>query len=150
MPRKSTNGYPPNWPAIAQAVKDAARWHCVRCGHMHDIPAGFMLTVHHLDLDKAHCAWWNIPALCQKCHLTVQAKVILNRDWMFDHSPWFRPYVAVYYGVRAGLLPDTNHYFDSLLLVRRTFVVAHQDYLLQLGLPQLQGENDAHRNALVR
>ena len=136
MPRKSTGIYPVIWPEISMAVKDEAGWRCVRCVHVHDIPAGYMLTVHHLDLNPANCAWWNIPALCQKCHLQIQHKVILERDWMFEHTPWFRPYVAVYYGVRAGLLPSTTDYFDSLVMVRREFVDRHQEYLLKLGLPQ--------------
>lgn len=135
MPRRSTGVYPVNWHVISQAVKDAAGWKCVRCGHIHDIPAGYMLTVHHLDLHPANCSWWNLPALCQKCHLQIQHKVILERDWMFEHTEWFKPYVAVYYGVRAGLLPSTTDYFDSLLMVRREFVAAHLDYLLALGQP---------------
>lgn len=141
MPRKSPPGssYPRNWPEIAQAVKDAAGWKCVRCGHEHDIPAGYMLTVHHLDMDPSNCAWWNIPALDQKCHLIIQHKVILERQWMFDHTPWFRVYAAAYYGVRAGILPATKNYYDSLLLVRRTFVEAWLEYLLSLGKPQLIG-----------
>lgn len=134
MPRKSTGNYPPNWNEIAQAVKDAAGWKCVRCGHIHDIPAGFMLTVHHLDLNPANCAWWNIPALCQKCHLTVQAKVVMERFWMFDHSEWFKPYVAAYYGVRAGRLNATQDYFESLTLVPREMVVMNLSGLLQLGM----------------
>lgn len=141
MPRKSTPGsyYPPNWARISEAIKDAADWHCVRCGHAHDIPAGFMLTVHHLDMNPSNCAWWNVPALCQKCHLVVQSKVIMQRDWMFDHTRWFQPYAAAYYGVRAGLLPSTTNYFDSLLLVRREFVETWMDYLLSLGKPQVIG-----------
>lgn len=134
--RRSTSTYPPNWPEIAQAVKDAAGWCCIRCGHPHDLATGYMLTVHHLDMDPQNCAWHNLPALCQKCHLQIQHKVILERDWMFEHTPWFRPYVAVYYGVRAGILPATRNYFDSLLLVRREFVETHLDYLLTLGTPQ--------------
>ena len=31
MPRRSVSTYPPDWPAIAQAVKADANWHCV-CG----------------------------------------------------------------------------------------------------------------------
>jgi hypothetical protein len=133
------NYYPYNWAQISQDVKDAANWHCVRCGHAHDIPAGYMLTVHHLDGRKNHCPHWNLAALCQRCHLVVQAKVIMERNWMFDHTPWFRPYAAAYYGVRAGLLPDTNNYFDGLLLVRPQFVETWTSYLLSLGKPQVIG-----------
>lgn len=137
--RHSTSDYPANWSEIAQAVKNAAEWRCVRCGHEHDIPAGYMLTVHHLDGVKSHCAWHNLAALCQRCHLVVQAKVIMERNWMFDHTPWFQVYVAAYYGVRAGLLPATKNYFDSLVLVRREFVETWLDYLLSLGKPQVIG-----------
>ena len=97
MPRRSISDYPDNWPAIARAVKDAAGWRCVRCGHEHDPRAGYTLTVHHLDLDPANCRWWNSPALCQRCHLHIQSAVIMERPWLFEHTDWFRPYVAGYY-----------------------------------------------------
>ena len=134
--RSAANEYPRNWSAIAQAVKDQAGWICIRCDHAHDIAAGYMLTVHHLDMDKTNCAWWNVPALCQRCHLVVQAKVKMHQGWMFDHSEWFRPYAAAYYGVRAEILPATKNYYDSLVLVRRSFVETWSGYLLRLGLPQ--------------
>jgi hypothetical protein len=72
----------------------------VRCGHEHHPAAGYCLTVHHLDLNPANCAWWNLVALCQKCHLQIQAKVVMEQVWMFDHSEWFKPYVAGYYAAR--------------------------------------------------
>ena len=133
MIRKSTGEYPPNWKEIATAVKDAAGWECVRCTHRHDVPAGFMLTVHHLDLNPANCAWFNIPALCQKCHLQIQHKVVMEQPYMFPHSTWFKPYAAAYYGVVEGWLPQTFDYFDSLVMVRREFVMSNLDYLLSLG-----------------
>src|SRR5262245_6663119 len=34
-----------------------------------------ILTVHHLTGDKADCRWWNLAALCQRCHLSVQGRV---------------------------------------------------------------------------
>jgi hypothetical protein len=113
MTRKSTGEYPDNWNEIATAVKDSAGWKCVRCGHPHDIPAGYMLTVHHLDLNPANCAWWNIPALCQRCHLRIQARVVMERFYMFEHSIWFRPYVAGYYAVQQGWVA-TMDYYESL------------------------------------
>jgi hypothetical protein len=134
MPRKSTGSYPPNWDEIAKAVKDAAGWRCVRCDHVHDIPAGFMLTVHHLDLNPANCAWWNIPALCQKCHLRIQAKVIMEREWMFEHSQWFLPYVAAYYGVRHGLIQPTMDYFESLQIAPREMIMTRLEELLVIGV----------------
>lgn len=123
--RKSTNTYPPNWKDIAQATKEAAGWCCVRCKHAHNIEAGYMLTVHHLDLNKANCAWWNIVALCQRCHLQIQSKVVMERIWMFEHSAWFRPYVAGYYASLAGLPTD------------RAWVEARIDALIALGQGQL-------------
>lgn len=56
-----------------------------------------ILTVHHLDGDKANCRWWNLAALCQRCHLTIQGRVVMARVWPWEHSEWFRPYVAGYY-----------------------------------------------------
>jgi hypothetical protein len=59
--------------------------------------------VHHLDLNPANNAWWNLAALCQRCHLRIQAKVVMERPWLFDHSDWFVPYVAGYYAHHFGL-----------------------------------------------
>lgn len=121
MPRRSTGQYPPNWDEIARQVKEEADWHCVRCGHQHDIAVGRMLTVHHLDLDKSNCAWWNIVALCQACHLRIQGKVIMERTWYLPHSEWFKPYVAGYYAHQHGLPDD------------RESVLARVDELIALG-----------------
>ena len=63
-----------------------------------DVEAAWrVLTVHHLDGDKANLRWWNLAALCQRCHLEIQAKVVLERVYPFEHSEWFKPYVAGYY-----------------------------------------------------
>ncbi len=56
-----------------------------------------ILTVHHLDMVKANCRWWNLAALCQRCHLQIQGNVQMARVWPWEHSEWFRPYVAGYY-----------------------------------------------------
>lgn len=101
MSRRSTGHYPADWPEIARRVKDDADWRCVRCGHRHDTESGYMLTVHHLDLDKSNCRWWNVIPLCQRCHLRIQGRVDLARPWvMLPHSAWFKPYVAGYYAWR--------------------------------------------------
>lgn len=126
MKRKSPEGhnYPDNWKEIATAVKDAADWRCVRCGHRHDPQAGYTLTVHHLDIDPSNCAWWNIPALCQRCHLTIQSKVVMEREYMFPHSEWFKPYVYAYYAVRdLKVEKPPLDYFESLEWLPREFVV---------------------------
>lgn len=106
MKRKSISDYPANWTEIAKAVKNKANWMCIRCSHPHDPAAGYCLTVHHLDLSPANCRWWNLAALCQRCHLQIQAKVVMERVWLFDHTPWFRPYVAGYYAFHYNLPDD--------------------------------------------
>jgi hypothetical protein len=93
-----------------------------------------MLTVHHLDLNPANCAWWNIPALCQKCHLRIQAKVIMEREWMFEHSTWFLPYVAAYYGARNGIIQPTQDYYESLQIAPREIVMSRLEELLVAGV----------------
>jgi hypothetical protein len=133
MPRHSIGQYPPNWAQIAIAVKDAAEWRCIRCDHRHEPETGYTLTVHHLDMNPANCAWWNIPALCQKCHLRIQGKVIMERMWMFDHSKWFQPYVAAYYGVKAGMFSNTQDYYASLERVPREKIMSNLEKLLAIG-----------------
>lgn len=56
-----------------------------------------ILTVHHLNGDKADCRWWNLASLCQRCHLTIQGRVQLHRVWPWEHSDWFKPYAAGWY-----------------------------------------------------
>jgi hypothetical protein len=102
------NDYPPNWPEIALKVKAAADWRCVRCRHPHERP-GFavacddrcrhekdckqrVLTVHHLDGDKANCDWWNLAALCQVCHLHVQATYHPDQMHLLEMESWLTPY----------------------------------------------------------
>jgi hypothetical protein len=66
--------YPEDWEAIAALVKYRAGWACEHCGHLHDVAAGRCLTVHHLDGDKSSCTSENLVALCQVCHLHIQAR----------------------------------------------------------------------------
>lgn len=134
MIRKSTGEYPANWKEIAKAVKDAANWRCVRCGHRHDIEAGYMLTVHHLDLCKSNCAWYNIVALCQKCHLKIQHKVVMEQPYMLPHSDWFKPYVAAYYASREHVFHPTMDYFISLKVAPREMILSRLDEFLSLGM----------------
>lgn len=133
MPRRSVADYPANWTEIARAVKDASGWHCVRCGHPHDSQAGYTLTVHHLDMDPSNCRWWNIPALCQRCHLHIQSAVIMERPWLFEHTGWFKPYVAGYYAFT--ILGDD---------LTRDEVDARLDELLSVGQPWLAEQEAPH------
>jgi hypothetical protein len=97
MRTEFTGTYASDWKEIATAIKDAAQWRCVRCDHPHEPEAGYTLTVHHLDGDKSNNAWWNTPALDQRCHLHIQSKVVMARPWMLEHSEWFRPYAGGYF-----------------------------------------------------
>jgi hypothetical protein len=56
-----------------------------------------VLTVHHLTGVKADLRWWNLAALCQRCHLEIQGRVRMEQVYPHEHSPWFRPYAAGYY-----------------------------------------------------
>ncbi len=90
---EGVSGYPENWPEIAKAIKDEAGWKCERCGHPHDVKSGHVLTVHHLVMDKSLCEAWNLAALCQRCHLKIQAKVDMFQEYLFPHSEWFIPHL---------------------------------------------------------
>ncbi|HEY6019866.1 MAG TPA: hypothetical protein VIY48_08150 [Candidatus Paceibacterota bacterium] len=125
MKRKSIGEYPDNWDEIAKAVKGAAGWKCVRCNHAHDLDNGYCLTVHHLDIDPSNCAWWNIPALCQRCHLHIQGKVVMERLYMFEHSEWFKPYVGGYYAKRIGFIEPTTDYYRSISLYPPRYIMRH-------------------------
>lgn len=125
MKRKSIVGsaYPKDWGQIALKVKEDAGWKCVRCGKFHAPQEGYTLTVHHFDLDPSNCRWWNLGALCQRCHLHIQGKVVMYQPYMFEHSEWFKPYVAGYYAYTHGL-PDDREYVES-----------HLEELLEYGKP---------------
>jgi hypothetical protein len=74
----------------------------VSAGEMHRAGAHVeaawrILTVHHLDGDKRNCRWWNLSALCQRCHLQIQGRVVMSRTWPWPHTEWFRPYAAGFY-----------------------------------------------------
>lgn len=117
--------YARDWPDIADRAKAQAGHRCVRCGH----PDGDrmfggarvlkqctvecthlrdgklrMLTVHHLDGDKGNNRWWNLLALCQACHLSVQARVNPEVGLLFDPRPWAMPYIAGFYEAGRGVL----------------------------------------------
>ena len=59
-----------------------------------------ILTVHHLNGIKHDCRWWNLAALCQRCHLSVQTRVVMDREYDRPHSEWFAPFAAAWYAVK--------------------------------------------------
>ena len=88
--------YPFNWREITTKLKDVANWKCERCGHVHDPVNGYCITVHHLFPDKSLCEDWNLAVLCQRCHLTVQARVKMEQlffEDILDVSEWFKPHL---------------------------------------------------------
>ena len=98
--------YPLEWDRIAWAVKTWAGWRCEHCGHPHELPSlrsqcdsrcshpvdgkQRVLTVHHLNMDPAECALWNLVALCQACHLSIQSRVDWHQGWLSDLPTWTR------------------------------------------------------------
>ena len=80
------NDYPANWPEIAKRIKDDHNWRCEHCGHIHDQATGHVLTVHHLDGDKSNCSDENLVALCQRCHLHIQAVYVVGQISLIPYS----------------------------------------------------------------
>lgn len=116
-------------PPIKDLVRERAGHRCVRCGHPYrkglgdrgwspcdshcthkldtdgifdDVPWSRwrILTVHHLNGVKADCRWWNLVALCQRCHLSIQGRVVMERAFILEHSEWFKPYAAGWYAAK--------------------------------------------------
>jgi len=119
------NNYPKDWKIIAEKIKQEANWGCIRCKHRHEVEIGYCLTVHHIDMNKTNCEWWNLVALCQRCHLHIQHKVQINQPFMFEHSEWFKPYVAGYYA---------NMYLHP---TNKIYVMENLEKLLEYGKPQI-------------
>lgn len=108
MPATIRGTYANDWNAIAIGVKQRSGWACVRCAHPHDPAAGRTLTVHHFDGDKGNNAAWNLMALCQACHLSVQARVAPEQGLMVAPSVWAMPYIAGM--IAAGKTPAPPGY----------------------------------------
>lgn len=87
------NVKPGEWMEI---VTNATAGECVKSGDK--IEAQWrVLTVHHLDGDKANDQWWNTLSLCQRCHLQVQTRVDPEIPYFLEHSAWFKLYAAGFY-----------------------------------------------------
>lgn len=160
--------YPPDWPEIADRVRESVNHRCVRCRHPYHVgkhgkgqwspcdggcqhagPLGELLqsgiieplpnevltshecqralkgwivaewrilTVHHLDGNKANCSWWNLLPVCQRCHLTIQSRVNPDVPYFLEHSGWFRPYVAGFYAKKYEGREITRQEADSRIV----------------------------------
>lgn len=89
--------YSPDWPEIADRVRAEAGGQCIRCDHPDDPVNGYALTVHHFDGNKSNNEWWNLMALCQRCHLKVQGRVNPDIVYFLEHSEWAKIYIAGFY-----------------------------------------------------
>lgn len=83
-------GYPENWEEIAAQVKEEAGHRCEHCDHPNEFETGYVLTVHHIDANKENCAWENLAALCQRCHLRFQNKDLVHQLWLFEVPAWLQ------------------------------------------------------------
>ena len=77
--------YPKDWKAISLAIRERARWRCEGSPAFPDCQAEnaaphpvtgslVVLTVAHLDHTPENCEPDNLKAMCQRCHLTYDAK----------------------------------------------------------------------------
>ncbi len=71
--------YPANWKEISLRIRARAGGKCEFCGAENYKPhpvtgSKVVLTVAHLDHNRQNCADENLKALCQRCHLTYDAK----------------------------------------------------------------------------
>ena len=108
--------YPDDWSALADRVKADAGGRCVRCGKAHNAYTGYTLTVHHFDGNRSNNARFNLMALCQRCHLSIQARVDPAVPIMFDPSKWSLPYIAGLYeagGCDPGPLYSLRRWIDE-------------------------------------
>ena len=95
--RNFRNIYAVDGQETRRAARERAGNKCIRCGHPNCRETGHVLTTHHFDVDKSNDQWWNLMALCQRCHLRVQGKVDPNIPYFLEHSEWAKPYVAGFY-----------------------------------------------------
>jgi len=104
-----------------------------------------VLTVHHLDNNKTNLRWWNLAALCQVCHLQIQAKVAVRATYMLPHSDWFLPYVAGFYAMNVLGVDLSRDQVEArlveLLIAGQPHLAEH--YLARLSEPR--GEKHGHR-----
>jgi len=95
--------YADNWKEISDLVKDESDWCCARCCSHHNVASGHVLTVHHFDGNRDNNERWNLMPLCQRCHLSVQARVDPQVGLLHEPSNWIRPYIAGFYEAGFGV-----------------------------------------------
>ena len=71
--------YPSDWKQISIRIRERAGGKCEFCGAENYMPhpitgSKVVLTVAHLNHDPMDCRDENLKALCQRCHLTYDAK----------------------------------------------------------------------------
>lgn len=75
MPVDYKKDYHPHWKSISRFIRfTRAQGKCERCAAANYEPhpvtgSKVVLTVAHLDRRRENNRWWNLLALCQKCHL---------------------------------------------------------------------------------
>lgn len=85
--------YSDNWPEIAKRIKDEAGWKCEACHSANSVVGWRVLTVHHLDGDIENDEDWNLAALCQRCHLSVQSWFVFGQESIFNVPNWLIPHI---------------------------------------------------------
>ena len=84
--------YPPNWHELSRHIRFVrAKGRCEWCGAVHGLPhpatgSKVVLTVAHLNHDVQDNREENLAALCQRCHLSHDARQHARtrrygRDW---------------------------------------------------------------------
>jgi hypothetical protein len=76
--------YHPEWRKISLRVREAAKWLCELCPAEHGqkhwkTGSKVVLTVHHIDGDKANNSKHNLISLCQRCHLRLDRQKHLEK-----------------------------------------------------------------------
>lgn len=86
-----------------------------------------ILTVHHLNGVKHDLRWWNLAALCQRCHLTIQGRVRLEQTYPWEHSEWFKPHAAGWYAFayldKDASFEETMDHLEEFLSLERAGAV---------------------------
>lgn len=74
--------YPANWKEISLRIRKRYHYKCQRC--FTKSKPKFILTVHHLDINPVNCNLSNLVLLCQKCHLHIQSKGIMDMNSFYQ------------------------------------------------------------------